>query len=174
MQGKLCVGVVVGAHGVKGQLRIKSFTADPLDMTRYGPLATEAGKTWRLRGAVAGAKGVVTARVEGIDDRDQAEAAKGTKLYAAREALPAPDEEEFYVADLIGLAAWSVEGAELGVVSQVFDFGAGDVIEVKGPAGELLLPFTRRVVPVVDMVGRKLLVDPPLPAEEEEEEPHGD
>jgi 16S rRNA processing protein RimM len=174
MADRLCVGVVIGAHGVKGQLRIKSFTADPLDLIRYGRLETEAGAVWRLQGASAGVKGVVTARVDAIGDHTQAEAVKGVKLYVDRAALPAPDEEEFYVADLVGLAAWSKEGAELGTVTAVFDFGAGDIIEVTGPAGALLLPFTRTVVPVVDLAGGRVVIDPPLAEEDEEERPpHG-
>jgi 16S rRNA processing protein RimM len=176
MADRLCVGVVVGAHGVRGQVRIKSFTADPADLTRYGPLETEQGARWRLKGAAVGTKGVVTASVEGILDRNQAEAAKGTRLFVRREALPAPEEEEFYVADLIGLAAESVDGRTLGKVKAVFDFGAGDVLEIEGPEGGLMLPFTRRTVPLVDLAGKKLVVDPPLPAEEVEEEkaPHAE
>jgi 16S rRNA processing protein RimM len=170
---RLCVGVVIGAHGVKGQLRIKSFTADPLDLTRYGPLETESGERWRLKGAKAGVKGVVTAQVDAISDRDGAEAKKGVKLFVERKALPAPDEEEFYVSDLIGLKAWDVEGAELGTVTAVFDFGAGDVIEVKGAAGELLVPFTSWAVPIVDVKAGRIVIDPPVMAEEEEA-PHGE
>jgi 16S rRNA processing protein RimM len=170
---RLCVGVVIGAHGVKGALRIKSFTADPLDLTRYGPLETAGGERWRLKGAKAGAKGVVTAQVDAILDRDAAEARKGVKLFVERDALPAPEEEEFYVADLIGMAAWNLAGAELGTVTAVFDFGAGDVIEVKGATGELLVPFTRRAVPVVDMKDRRIVIDPPVMVEEEEA-PHGE
>ena len=173
MVGRLRVGVVIGAHGVKGALRIKSFTADPLDLTRYGPLTTESGERWRLIGAKAGAKGVVTAQVDAIGDRETAEAKKGVTLFIDRDALPEAEEDEFYVTDLIGLKAWSLEGAELGTVTAVFDFGAGDVIEVKGEGGEWLLPFTRRVVPVVDLKAGRIVVDPPVMVEEEEA-PHGE
>lgn len=177
MTERLCVGIVFAAHGVKGQIRIKSFTADPGDLTRYGPLTTETGERWRLQGVSVGVKGVVTAKIDAINDRNQAEAAKGVKLYVERNALPAADEEEFYVSDLIGLEARSVGGEKLGTVSAVFDFGAGDVIEVKGEGSELLLPFTKRNVPVVDLAAGMVIVDPPEwtgGEEEEEVSPHGD
>jgi 16S rRNA processing protein RimM len=171
---RLCVGVVIGAHGVKGALRIKSFTADPEDLIHYGPLETSTGERWRLKGAKVGVKGVVTAQIDKVSDRNQAEAAKGIKLFIERDALPAPEEDEFYVSDLIGMSAWNVNGAELGTVTAVFDFGAGDVIEVKGQAGELLVPFTKAAVPEVDLLGRKVVIDPPVMVEGEEGAPDGE
>ena len=176
MTGRLCIGVVVGAHGVRGAVRIKAFTADPADLTAYGPLSTETGQTWRLKGAAVDGKGVVTAKIDGVEDRNQAEALKGAKLYIERGALPEADEDEFYIADLIGLPAESLSGEPLGTIKAVFDFGAGDVIEVSGVAGEILVPFTRAAVPVVDIKAGRVVIDPPVVIEDEEEDqgPHGD
>jgi 16S rRNA processing protein RimM len=123
-----------------------------------------------LQSVVVGDKGVVTARIENIADRSQAEAAKGVRLYEPRAALPVPPAEEYYVADLIGLSAFAVDGAPLGRIKAVFDFGAGDIIEVSGEQGDLLVPFTKAAVPVVDLAGGRVTIDPPLPAEEDEEE----
>ena len=177
MTERLCVGVVTGAHGVRGAVRIKAFTADPADLTAYGPLATETGASWRLKGASVDGKGVVTAKIDGVEDRNQAEALKGAKLYIERGALPEADEDEFYIADLIGLPAESPTGAALGVIKAVFNFGAGDVVEVSGEQGDILVPFTLQAVPVVDIKARRVVIDPPVMTEAEEDEdqgPHGD
>ena len=177
MTERLCIGVVAGVHGVRGALRIKAFTADPADLTSYGALTTEAGQTWRLKGASVDGKGVVTAKIDGVDDRNQAEALKGTKLYIERGALPEADEDEFYIADLIGLPAESPTGAPLGIIKAVYNFGAGDVVEVSGEQGEILVPFTLKAVPVVDVKARRVVIDPPELTEAEEDEdqgPHGD
>jgi len=167
---RLCVGVVVGVHGVRGQIRIKSFTADPGDLTNYGPLETATGQRWRLKGVSVGVKGVVTAAIDGVTDRNQAEAMKGVKLFVQRDALPPPASDEFYVADLIGLRVVAVDGAEVGVVTAVFDFGAGDIIEVSGESGQILVPFTLRAVPMVDMAARCVTIDPPEMTGDAEEE----
>jgi 16S rRNA processing protein RimM len=177
MTERLCIGVVAGVHGVRGALRIKAFTADPADLTSYGALTTEAGQTWRLKGASVDGKGVVTAKVDGVEDRNQAEALKGTKLYIERGALPEADEDEFYIADLIGLPAETPTGEPLGTIKAVYNFGAGDVVEVSGEQGEILVPFTCAAVPVVDVKARRVVIDPPELTEAEEDEdqgPHGD
>lgn len=161
---RVCVGVIVGAHGVRGAVRIKSFTVRAVDMAAYGPVENEAGRHLRLR--VAGEnKGVVTATIDGIGDRTAAEALKGAKLYVPRAALPPPDDEEFYYSDLVGLSVALADGSELGKVRGVFDFGGGDVIEVLGPSGTVMFPFTRAVVPVVDVAGGRLVVEPPIEIE---------
>ena len=176
MTDRLCIGVVVGVHGVRGAVRIKPFTADPHDLTAYGPLTTEAGQTWRLKGASVDGKGVVTAKIDGVEDRNQAEALKGAKLYIERGALPEAEEDEFYIADLIGLAAETPEGKRLGTIKAVFNFGAGDVVEVSGEAGDILVPFTLAAVPVVDVKARRVVIDPPVMTEGDEKDqgPHGD
>ena len=177
MTDRLCIGVVVGAHGVRGALRIKPFTADPADLTSYGTLSTEAGTSWRLKGASVDGKGVVTAKIDGVEDRSQAEALKGAKLYIERGALPEADEDEFYIADLIGLAAVTPDGKPLGTIKAVHNFGAGEIVEVSGEQGEILVPFTLKAVPVVDVKGRRVVIDPPVLTDAEQDEdqgPHGD
>jgi len=176
MTERLCIGVVVGAHGVRGAVRIKPFTEDPADLTAYGPLTTETGQKWRLSGASVDGKGVVTAKIDGVEDRTQAEALKGAKLYIERGALPEADEDEFYIADLVGLPAESPTGEPLGTIKAVFNFGAGDVVEVSGEKGDILVPFTLKAVPVVDVKARRVVIDPPALTEDEDEDqgPDGD
>ncbi len=171
---------MVGAHGVRGLVKVKSFTEDPGDVAAYGPVSDEAGRrSWRLEvtGPAPGkSPDVLLVRIEGVKDRDAAQALHGTRLYVAREALPALAEEEtFYHADLIGLAVEDAEGRALGRVTAVENHGAGDLLEIEGPGGEsLLLPFTRAVVPEVDLAGGRLVAVPPAeivvqPGEEPEE-----
>lgn len=168
---RVCVGVMVGAHGVRGLVKVKSFTETPEDVAAYGPVSDKSGqRSWTLRvtGPAPGKRDVLLARVEGVDDRDAAQALHGTELYVARAALPALEEEEtFYHADLIGLRVEDPEGRVLGRVAAVENYGAGDFLEVElpgdgGKAGKtLLLAFTRAVVPEVDIAGGRLVVVPP-------------
>ena len=165
---RICLGVITGAHGVRGLVRIKSFTAAPGDIAAYGPLDDEAG-TRRFEVAVKGeAKGAVPAALAGVEDRNAAEALKGTRLYVDRAALPPPqDEEEYYHADLIGLRAEDATGRNLGRVVAVHNFGAGDLLEIERPDGtELLLPFTKAAVPSVEIAAGRLTVEPPEDADE--------
>ena len=166
---RLCVGVIAGAHGVRGLVKIKSFTEDPANLTAYGALTDESGAR-RYRVAVTGrAKGVLLARIEGVGDRDAARALRGARLYIARAALPEPEDEEYYHADLIGLAVEDRAGAPLGRVAAVQNFGAGDILEIERPdEGTLLVPFTKAAVPLVDPAGGRLVVEPP---EETEAQP---
>lgn len=156
------VGVIVGAHGVRGAVRVKPFTAEPASVAAYGPVEDEAGsRRFELR-LVGEGKGVVIATLKGVEDRDAAEALKGLRLYVARAALPAPDQEEFYHADLIGLEAVTRAGEPLGKVRAIHDYGAGDSIEIDLSAGgTLLVPFTKAAVPEIDLDGGRLVVDPP-------------
>lgn len=158
----VCVGAITGARGLRGEVRIKSFTADPKAISSYGEVFGENGErsyTVRITGQ---AKGQLLARLSGIEDRDAAEALKGTRLYVAKSALPAPEEDEFYYSDLIGLRADLADGGKLGSVHQVHDFGAGTILEVAGgDAGIVMVPFTRAVVPVVDLSAGRVVVDPP-------------
>jgi 16S rRNA processing protein RimM len=159
---RICVGVIGAPRGVRGELRVKSFTAEPEALAGYGPLTDESGRrTFRLR--LLDRQGdMLVARIEGVGDRDAAEALKGVRLYVARAALPAPDEGEFYQADLVGLRAEAVDGAALGTVNAVEDFGAGPLLELALADGRLVLvPFTEGVVPVVDMAGGRVVIDPP-------------
>lgn len=159
---RVCVGVVAGAHGVRGAVRIKSFTADPKDVGRYGPVEDEGGQRKFKLSFVGTAKGVVLAKLTGITDRDQAEALRAMRLYLPREALPPPDEEEYYHADLIGIAAVLADGTSIGTVQAVHDFGAGDCLEIARPERQpVMVPFTRAAVPVIDIAGGRVVLDPP-------------
>ncbi|HEY2357303.1 MAG TPA: ribosome maturation factor RimM [Phenylobacterium sp.] len=157
------VGRVAGAFGVKGEVRITTFTAEPLALVDYKSLLREDGSPGLtvLGGRVA--KGGVVVRTKEIETREQAEAARGMKLYVPRAILPEPDDEdEFYIADLIGMDVVSLEGDLLGRVRSVRDFGAGDLLEVAPPAGESWwLPFTKDAVPEVQIdAGRIVAVRP--------------
>lgn len=162
----VCLGAIAGAHGVRGLVKLKSFTEVPEAVAAYGPLTDEAGRRFRLtvKGRV---KDLLLVAVEGVGDRDAAEALRGTRLYLERSRLPEPeDPEEFYVADLIGLAVENAAGERLGRVSQVSDHGAGPVLEVAPDQGPVFdLPFVRAVVPTVDLAGGRLVVVPPEPLE---------
>jgi 16S rRNA processing protein RimM len=159
---RVLMGRVLGAHGIRGAVRVLSYAAAPEDIARYGPLEDESGGRKLSLTVVGKARGAVLAEVEGIADRDAAEALKGTKLYVQRSALPAPEAGEFYWDDLVGLRAEMVGGRVLGEVVAVHDYGGGPSLEVKRQAGApVMVPFTNRVVPVVDLVAGKLVIDPP-------------
>jgi 16S rRNA processing protein RimM len=158
---RVCVGVIKGAHGVRGLVRLKSFTEVPEDVAAYGPVSDEAGTPYRL--AVSGrAKDALLVRIAGVEDRDRAQALAGTRLYVARAALPAVEADTYYHADLIGLAAETSAGRALGKVVAVHDFGAGDLLEIEDAGRQSgFYPFTRAVVPLVDLEGGRIVVDPP-------------
>ena len=160
---RVMLGVIAGAHGGRGEVKVKAFTADPRALARYGALEDEAGGRAfkaRVRGV---ARDLVIVRLEGVDTRDAAEALKGVKLFVARAALPAPRRGEIYVSDLEGLDAFDVAGARIGRVARVLNWGAGDVLEIaRDDGGELLVPFAKRMVPVVDLDARRVVVDPPV------------
>jgi 16S rRNA processing protein RimM len=162
---RVLVGVVAAAHGVRGLVKVKSYTAVPADIAAYGPLADETGRRRvGLQVMSAAGAGTLICRIDGVADRDAAEALKGLRLYVARAALPAPDAEEYYHADLIGLAAELPDGTPFGRVAAVQNHGAGDILEIERPEGQppvVDLPFTRAVVPVVDVAGGRVVVDPP-------------
>jgi 16S rRNA processing protein RimM len=143
-------------------VRIKSFTEEPEDVARYGPLADETGvRRFELR-LIGAAKGVVVARLSGIVDRNQAEALRGLRLYLPRSALPQTEDEEYYHADLIGLEAVLGDGTPVGQVRAIHDFGAGDTLELARPgAPPVMVPFTRAVVPSVELAAGRLVLDPP-------------
>lgn len=158
---RICVGAIAGAFGVQGEVRLKSFCAEPADIASYGPLTTEDGGrsfTVRLTRPVTGGLG---ARLSGVSTREAAEGLRGTTLWAPREVLPSLPDDEFYHADLIGLEVVDPGGAVLGRVRAIFDHGAGDILEVVGGPEILLLPFTRAVVPTVDLTARRIVADPP-------------
>jgi 16S rRNA processing protein RimM len=159
----ICVGAIAGSFGVKGEVRVKSFCAQPEAIAAYSPLFTEDGArsfTLRLTRPVTGGFG---ARLSGVATKEEADALKGTSLYAPRDRLPNLPDDEFYHADLIGLAAFDTGGVALGRVTAVHNHGAGDLLEVSGPGakGALLVPFTRLAVPTVDLTAGRVVLDPP-------------
>jgi 16S rRNA processing protein RimM len=161
--GRVCLGQIGAAHGVRGEVRLRSFTADPAAITTYGPLETEDGRVFEIE-SLRPAKDHFVARFSGIADRNAAERLANTKLYVPRERLPEPDEpDEFYHADLIGLAVVDRAGQSLGTVIAVHNFGAGDLIEVRPNAGGKteLLPFDAATVPQIDLAAGRLVVELP-------------
>lgn len=161
MTDKVCVGAIGGAFGVRGEVRLKSFCAVAEDIATYGELSTEDGArrfSVRLTRPVTGGLG---ARLSGVDSKEQADALKGVTLWADRAALPSLPDDEFYHADLIGLVVVDTGGAELGRVRAIHDHGAGDILEVAGPKGALLIPFTRAAVPTIDLAAGRIVADPP-------------
>jgi 16S rRNA processing protein RimM len=161
---RVCLGVVGAPHGVQGAVRIKTFTAAPDAIAGYGELEDESGErrfAVRVVGAAKG-DGMVLAKLSGVADRDRAETLRGLRLYLPRAALPPAGDDEFYHADLVGLAALLGDGTRLGTVIAVHDFGAGDMLEIAREAGQpVLVPFTRAAVPVVDVAGGRVVLDPP-------------
>ncbi|WP_417513382.1 ribosome maturation factor RimM [Minwuia sp.] len=176
-ENRVLLAAITGAHGVSGRVRLKTFTEEPRSVGSYGPLSDESGER-RFEIRITGStKDGVIAEIEGVRKREAAEALKGTGLYAERSALPELEaEEDFYHADLIGLTAETTEGQRLGTVRAIYDFGAGDVLDVKPSKGKgYLLPFTREVVPVVDLENGRLQIVLPdemdvMDSEEEAEE----
>lgn len=156
------MGAVSTPRGLRGEIKVKSFTANPDDIAAYGPLWDEkATREYRLK-VVGQASGHVVVRIDGVNDRTAAEALKGLKLYAPRGALPEPDDEEYYHTDLIGLNAVLDDGAALGKVMAVRDFGAGEFLEITdGPQGGVMVPFSLDAVPEVDIEGGRIVVHLP-------------
>jgi 16S rRNA processing protein RimM len=158
------LGVFGAAHGVKGELRLKSYTADPLAIASYAPLTGEDGRAIVIRSARPLKGDMLVVSIDGVSDRGAAEALTNRHVYAPREALgTAGEEDEFFHADLIGLAAVTAEGSPFGRVVAVHEFGAGDILEIapEGGGPALLLPFSKAVVPTIDVAAGHLVVLPP-------------
>lgn len=165
MTGRICVAQIGAPHGVRGEVRLRSFTEDPLAFTEYGPLESEDGRQRFEIEALRPAKDHFVARLSGVPDRNAAEKLTNVKLYVARDVLPDIDEDEtFYHADLIGLEAFTQDGAKFGTITTVQNFGAGDIIEIRPEGGGdlVMLPFTETVVPEVDIAKRRIVVAPPI------------
>ncbi|MDG3040915.1 ribosome maturation factor RimM [Roseicyclus marinus] len=163
MSDRVCVGAIAGAFGVRGEVRLKSFCAEAADIAAYGPLSTEDGsRTFEVTLTRPVSQGLA-ARLSGVTTKEQADGLRGTRLYAPRTALPALPDDEFYHADLLGLTALDTGGAELGKIAAVLNHGAGDLLELRGPGlkGSALVPFTRAIVPTVDLASRRVIIDPP-------------
>lgn len=160
----MCLGRIAGARGLKGEVRIKTFTEEPLSIADYGPLEDEAGTRHFELASVKPAKDGVAAIVKGVTSREQAEALKGVELYVGRDKLPGTeDDATFYYADLVGLVAINENGAALGKVVAVQNFGAGDLLEVRPATGgaTVLVPFKEEIVPDIDQEAGWLLMIPP-------------
>src|SRR3954470_6375526 len=159
----ILMGRIAAAHGLKGLVKLQSFTGEPAAIGRYGPLLDVTGQR-RFEVTVQNpVKGGVIARIAGVADRTAAEKLRGIELYLPREALPAAAEGEYYHADLLGLAAALADGTPFGGVQAGENFGAGGRLTIERPGkGSVSLPFTDRVVPVVDLVAGRIVVDPPL------------
>lgn len=169
MEPKVCLGMIVAAHGIRGEVKVRSFTENPHALTGYGPLTDPSGRVLKLKlhGAAKPTAGgaMLRASVEGVTDRNGAEALRNTRLMVPRSALPAAAEGEYYHADLVGLQAETPVGEALGRVVAVQNFGAGDLLDIL-PAGavstrdSVLVPFTDAAVPTVDLAAGRLVVNP--------------
>jgi 16S rRNA processing protein RimM len=166
----VCVARIGAAHGVRGAVKLWTFTEDPLAVQRYGPLMTKDGTRQFEVTHVRETKDHLVATLKGVATRDEAERLNGIELYVPREKLPDTDDDEYYHADLIGLAAVTTADQPLGHVVAIHNFGAGDIIEIAPPKGAtMLLPFTNAVVPTVDLAGGRVVIE--LPEEIEGEDP---
>ena len=160
---RVVVARVGAAHGIKGEVRVAAFTADPLAIASYAPLSAADGRTFRVVSArPAGNPSTLIVRFEGIADRTAAEALNGLELSVPRSVLGEVAQDEFFHADLIGLSAVRPDGTAVGTVIAVQNYGAGDLIEIAPPRGNtILVPFTATAVPEVDVAGGRLVIDPP-------------
>ena len=170
MAAPICVARIGAAHGVRGAVKLWTFTEDPFAVKEYGPLTTRDGARQFEVTHVREAKDHLVATLKGIATREDAERLNGLELYIAREKLPDTDDGEYYHADLIGLAAVNAANEPLGRVIAIHNFGAGDIIEIAPPQGTtMLLPFTNAVVPTVDLANGRVVIE--LPAEIDGDDP---
>jgi 16S rRNA processing protein RimM len=160
---RVCVAQIGAPHGVRGEVRLWVFTDDPMAVVRYGPLQTEDGARRLEIESLRAAKDHLVVRMRGVGDRAAAERLTNVRLYVPREKLPPPeDNETFYHADLIGLVAYDRQGTEVGTVAAVYNFGAGDILEIRPHSGEtVMLPFSKAAVPTVDISRGRIVIDPP-------------
>ena len=159
----ICVGAFSGSYGVNGEVRLKSFCADPETIADYSPLTTEDGKRSFAISLTRSIKNALVAKVEGIASKEEADTLKGLRLFARRDQLPALPDDEYYHTDLIGLTVLDTGGTVLGRVHAVQNHGASDLLEimVEGSSATILLPFTNEVIPTVDLTAGRIIADPP-------------
>ena len=159
----ICIGAIAGAFGVHGELRLKSFAAQPEDIATYGPLSTEDGTRQFTVTLTGQASNGFTARLSGVRTKEDADALRGMQLYVARSVLPSLPDDEYYHADLVGMDVFDTGGKPLGRVKGVQNHGASDLLElsIPGDSATVLLPFTRAAVPTVDLASRRIVADPP-------------
>lgn len=163
MTDRICVGAFAGSFGVRGEVRLKSFCAEPAAIAGYSPLFSEAGdRTFdvTLTGTL---KNGFAAKISGINNKEDADALRGVSLFVDRDRLPGLPDDEYYHTDLVGLSVFDTGGRELGTVCKVLNHGASDLLEIQGPGlkDTVLLPFTLAVVPTVDLATRRIIADPP-------------
>ncbi|MEQ9695342.1 ribosome maturation factor RimM [Shimia sp. SDUM112013] len=163
MTEQVCVGAIAGAYGVRGEVRLKSFTTEAESIADYAPLSTEDGSRQFDVTLTRTIKNGLAARLSGVATKEEADALKGVQLYVPRDRLPALEDDEYYYADLVGLEVRDTGGTTLGHVKSVQNHGATDLLEVHGPGlkATVLLPFTHEVVPTVDIAGGRIIADPP-------------
>ena len=162
MAAHICIARIGAAHGVRGAVKLWTFTEDPLAVKAYGPLLTKDGARSFEVATAREAKGHLVATLKGIATREDAERLNGLELYVAREKLPATEQDEYYHADLIGLAAVNAASEPIGRVTAIHNFGAGDIIEIAPAHGAtMLLPFTNAVVPSVDLAAGHVVIELP-------------
>jgi 16S rRNA processing protein RimM len=163
MTEMVCVGAIAGAYGVRGEVRLKSFTAEAEAIADYAPLTTEDGTQSFTLTITRAIKNGLAARLSGVSTKEEADALKGTQLFVPRDRLPDLDDDEFYYTDLVGLEVRDTGGTVLGHVKSVQNHGATDLLEIHGPGlkATVLLPFTREAVPTVDVSGGRIIADPP-------------
>ena len=163
MSELICVGSIAGAFGVKGELRVKSFCANPSDLAKYTPLLTEDGEKSFELSLIGEIKNGFSARIVGIDTKEAADALRGVSLFARRQDLPELPVDEYYYSDLIGFEVADTGGIFIGTVKTVVNHGADDLLEISipGASDTALVPFTKIFVPTVDMNAKKIVIDPP-------------
>ncbi len=162
MSKDVLLGVVIGAQGLKGAVKVKTFTEVPEKFGAYGPVHTRDGRVFNVA-TLRDSKGYAIVRFEEVTTRSAAESLKGVELHVPRDRLPKPEEQEFYHSDLIGLRAEDTDGRVIGKVIAIYNFGAGDVIEIgrDDGAGTVLMPFTREVVPSIDLEDGRMVIAAP-------------
>lgn len=162
MPRSVLLAAIIGAHGLKGEVRVKSFTRTDASLGAYGPLCDADGRCFTVRSARPGPKGELLVSFQEVKDRTAAETLRGVKLFVPRAALPATTADEFYHTDLIGLAAVGSQGEPIGKVVAVHNFGAGDILEIAGDGTrDILIAFTRDTVPAIDLAaGRMTVIEP--------------
>src|SRR5258707_6138587 len=171
MAAQICIARIGAAHGVRGAVKLWTFTEDPFAVKQYGPLLARDGAHSFEVATAREAKGNLVATLKGIATREDAERLSGLELYVARDKLPATEDDEYYHADLIGLAAVNAANEPIGRVTAIHNFGAGDIIEIAPPSGPtMLLPFTNAVVPTVDLAGGRVVIELPQEIEGDDDQ----
>ena len=164
MGERILLGVIGRPHGVRGLVHVHSYTAEPADLAGYGALSDDTGRSWTLRWLRDGVAELRDASGQTVVDRTAAEALTNVKLFIDRERLPTPEEDEFYLSDLVGLDAVAADGSTLGTIQTVHDYGAGTSLEISG-ARPVIVPFTKACVPEIDLAARRVVIVPPAEVE---------